>query len=131
MNPFAITSIYAALCALLLLWLAWRVVELRRREKIGIGNGGNHALERRVRIHANAVEYVPIALILLALVEAGGAPAWSVHAAGATLLVARLLHAWGLNGSAGHSIGRFWGVLLSWLAIAGLSLYLLLRPLLA
>jgi len=128
MNLFPITAIYAALCGLLLLGLAWRVVDVRRRERIGIGDGQNRVLERRIRIHANAVEYVPMALILLALTEAAGTPAWSVHLAGATLLCARLLHAVGMTRSAGHSVGRFYGVLLTWLTILGLSFTLLLRP---
>ncbi|MBK8068849.1 MAG: MAPEG family protein [Rhodanobacteraceae bacterium] len=130
MNLFPITSIYAALAGLLLLVLAWRVVKVRRRERIGIGDGQNRDLERRVRIHANAVEYVPIALILLALAEAGGTPAWGMHAAGATLILARVLHAVGLTQSPGHSHGRFFGVLLTWLVILSLALSLLLRPLL-
>ncbi len=54
-----------------------------------MGDGANPDLARRIRIHANAVEYIPIALILLALAEAAGTPAWSVHAAGATLIIAR------------------------------------------
>ena len=131
MNLFPITSIYAALAGLLLLTLAWRVVAVRRRERIGLGDGQNRDLDRRIRIHANAVEYVPIALILLALAEAAGTAALAVHAAGATLIIARVLHAVGLTQSPGHSYGRFLGVLLTWLVIAGLSLNLLLRPLLA
>lgn len=129
MNPFPITSIYAALCALLILVLAFRVVQVRRTEKIGIGVGSNKTLERRVRIHANAAEYVPIALILLALVEAGQLAPAGVHAAGATLLIARVLHAYGMSQSAGHSFGRFYGVLLTWVVILSLSVTLLVQPL--
>ncbi len=129
MSLFPITSIYAGLCGLLLLVLAYRVVKVRREARIGIGVADNRLLERRVRIHANATEYVPIALILLALVEAGGISAVYVHAAGAGLVIARLLHAWGMSTSAGHSVGRFYGVLVTWLVILGLSLTLLIRPL--
>ncbi|MEZ5469440.1 MAG: MAPEG family protein [Lysobacterales bacterium] len=129
MSLFPITSIYAGLCGLLLLVLAFRVVQVRRAAKIGIGVSDNRLLERRVRIHANASEYVPIALILLALAEAGGIGAVFIHAAGAALFIARLLHAWGMSTSAGHSVGRFYGVLVTWLVILGLSLTLLIRPL--
>ncbi len=128
MAPFAITSIYAALCGLLLLALAWRVVEVRQASKVGIGDGANSKLERRIRIHANAVEYIPITLILLGLAEAGGFPAWALHASGASLVIARLLHAYGMTQSAGRSFGRFYGVLLTWLVLLALSLSLLLRP---
>jgi len=129
MNLFPITSIYAGLCGLLLLVLAFRVVQVRRVAKIGIGVADNRVLERRVRIHANATEYVPIALILLALVEASGSSAVAIHVAGAVLMLARVLHAWGMSTSAGHSVGRFYGVLMTWLVILGLSLTLLIQPL--
>ena len=36
-----ITGLYAALCAVLILILSWRIVRLRTRHKIGIGDGGN------------------------------------------------------------------------------------------
>jgi uncharacterized protein len=128
MNLFPVTSIYAALCALIILFLAVRVVQVRRSEKIGIGVGDNRTLERRVRIHANAVEYVPMALILLGLAESAGLAAVGLHAAGATLVLARLLHAYGMTHSAGHSFGRFWGVLLTWIVLLSLSLTLLIHP---
>lgn len=128
MSACPITSIYAALCGLLLLWLSWRVVEVRRSERIGLGHADNRLLERRVRIHGNFVEHVPMVLLLMALAEGSGIAAWALHLAGATLVLARLLHAWGLSMSAGLSTGRFWGVLLTWLTIFGLSLHLLLHP---
>lgn len=127
MSAFAITSLYAALSGLLILVLAWRVVEVRGSAKIGLGDGGNEALQRRIRVHANAVETIPIALILLALAEAGGTPAWGLHLAGAALVISRVLHAQGLSGNAGRSFGRFWGTLVSWLVILGLSVWLLVR----
>jgi uncharacterized membrane protein YecN with MAPEG domain len=127
MSAFAITSLYAALSGLLILVLAWRVVEVRGSAKVGLGDGGNETLQRRIRVHANAVETIPIALILLALAEAGGTPAWGLHLAGAALVVSRVLHAQGLSSSPHRSFGRFWGTLVSWLVILGLSVWLLVR----
>ena len=72
---------------------------------------------------------VPLALILLALAEASGLPALALHLAGAALFVARVLHAYGLSQSAGHSQGRFLGVLFTWAVLLSLSLTLLLRTL--
>lgn len=130
MNLFPITSVYAALCGLLVLTLAVRVAYIRRSQKIGIGDGGNRVLERRVRIHANAIENVPMVLILLGLAESAGVASWALHAAGVALIVARILHAHGLTQSAGHSFGRLYGVMLTWALLLGLSLTLLIRPLL-
>ena len=130
MTPFPITSIYAALCSLLVLVLALRVAQFRNRQQIGIGDGGNRVLERRIRIHANAIENIPLVLILLGLVEASSVAPWILHTAGLTLVVARILHAYGLSRSAGRSFGRLYGVALTWVLLLGLSLCLLLRPLL-
>jgi hypothetical protein len=110
-----ITLLYAGLCTLLVMFLALRVVQWRLRHRIGIGDGGNDELHRRVRVHANAVENLPLALILLAGLELNGLPDPIVHGLGASLLVARLAHAWGLGRSSGTSPGRFFGTLVTWL----------------
>ncbi len=56
-----ITLLYAGLCTLLVVLLAGRVVQWRFRHKIGIGDGGDRELLKRVRVHANAVENMPLA----------------------------------------------------------------------
>lgn len=128
--PFPlIVSLYTALSVLLVLWLAWRVTALRRDLKIGIGDGSDHRMSRAVRVHANAVEYLPLALIQLALLELSGHPAGLLHACGAALLVGRSLHAWGLSKSAGVSFGRAGGTLLTWVTMLVMAVLLLLRAL--
>lgn len=120
------TAIYAALLALLLLFLALRVVLLRRKYKVGIGSNQNKELARAIRVHANALEYVPITLLMLAIAEVNGVNNYIVNGAGMTLVLARVLHAYGFSRSAGVSFGRFYGTLLSWLTIIALSLCLLM-----
>lgn len=117
-----ITAVYASLLAILYVILSYRVAQRRMRFQVGLGTGQNTDLERAVRIHGNFAEYVPFALLLLALVEAGGGPAWAVHAAGAGLLVARGLHALGLSQSSGRSAGRFSGVVTTWLILLALAI---------
>jgi len=89
------TALWAALLAPVCLWLSMRVIGQRRRARIAIGTGGDPALERAMRAQANFAEYVPFALVLMALAEAGGTPAWVIHPLGATLLAGRLAHGWG------------------------------------
>ncbi|MGK7295631.1 MAG: MAPEG family protein [Candidatus Wenzhouxiangella sp. M2_3B_020] len=114
----SIVVLYAALLALVLLGLSANVVRLRRAHRVGIGTGDVPALERAMRVHANFCEYVPLALILLVLIEmAGAAPAWSLHLLGLMLLAGRILHAWGLGRSAGSSAGRVLGTLLTWIVL--------------
>ncbi|MEO8459554.1 MAG: MAPEG family protein [Dokdonella sp.] len=120
-----ITGIYAALVALLILILAARVMLLRFKLRVGIGDGGDRQLAKRIRAHANAIEYVPIALILLLLVELNQTQPAIVHGFGITLLVARVLHAIGLSLRSGTSAGRFLGTTLTILVIAAMALLLL------
>ena len=124
-----IALLFASLHILLMLALAMRVVGHRRALKIGIGDGGDKRLARKVRVHANFIEYVPVALLMLALLELSGLGAMWLWALGGTLLLSRVLHAAGLSRSAGYSFGRFWGTVLTWgvlvaMAVAGLWLAL-------
>ena len=115
--PFKITALYAGLNGLILLVLAMRVARQRRVLKVGLGTGGDSALERASRIHGNAAENIPIVLILLGLAEACGSSPILLHAIGIALTLGRLLHVWGLTQSSGRSFGRFAGIILTWLAL--------------
>ncbi len=108
--PVPITGLYAALCALLVLALALRIIRLRWRTKAGIGDGGDRRLARAIRIHGNAIEYVPLALILMLIAELNHAGPALLHGCGIALVVARLAHAVGFSRTAGVSIGRSVGV---------------------
>lgn len=120
-----ITGIYAALATLLVLILAARVVLARNTHKIGIGDGGERELIKRIRAHANALENLPLALLLLLLLELNQTqPAW-LHALGIALILARIAHAIGLSRSSGHSVGRFGGTGLTWLVMLAMALLLL------
>jgi len=109
-----ITALYAGLLGVLVLILAFRVVAVRRTTAIGLGDGGNALLLSRIRIHANAAEYVPLALVLMLILELNGASPRLLHVLGIALVVGRLAHAQGLSQSAGTSAGRLVGNLLTW-----------------
>jgi uncharacterized membrane protein YecN with MAPEG domain len=115
--PFKITAFYAGLNGLILLVLAVRVARQRGKSNVGLGTGGDATLERAIRIHGNAVESIPIVLILLGLAEAVGSSPLLLHGIGAALTLGRLLHAWGLTQSSGRSLGRLAGMSLTWLAL--------------
>ncbi len=126
-----ITALYAAPIGLLAIALALRVVLLRRRFQVGVGTGGQPELARAVRAHGNLLEYTPLALLLLLLLESAGARGLLLHGIGAALLIGRLLHAWGLSLNSGVSFGRFYGTALTWAAIIVTAVALLIRPLIA
>ncbi len=125
-----ITALYAALCALIIVVLAVRVILLRWSTRAGIGDGGDRRLARAIRIHGNAIEYVPIALILMLVAELSGAGATLLHACGIALVAGRVSHALGFARTAGVSIGRSLGVAATFAAIlvlAGVDLQVFLR----
>jgi uncharacterized membrane protein YecN with MAPEG domain len=117
--------LYAALLGLLLIALSIRVVLARRQFRVRLGVGTEEGMQQAVRVQANFAEYVPLAVVLLAMAELTDMPIIAVHAAGIALVTSRLLHAWGLSHSPGRTFGRFYGTAGTWLVIIGLSLWLL------
>jgi uncharacterized membrane protein YecN with MAPEG domain len=124
-----ITAIYAAFSGLMLLALAALVVRARWRFRTPFGIGSEPGMERAVRVHANFIEYVPLALLLMLLAELNGVNGTALHGAGILLLASRGLHAFGLGRSSGRSFGRFYGTAGTWLVLLGLSAALLGRVL--
>lgn len=92
----AITSLYAGLLALLYLGISGWVIRVRMQQKVMSGDKGDPVMANAMRVHANFAEYVPLALILILLAEMQGAPALALHALGAMLLLARVMHALGM-----------------------------------
>lgn len=93
----SITPIYAGLATLFFVFLSFRVIGSRRAARVGLGDGGNAALLRRLRVHANFAEYVPLAILLMVLAELQNAPAWTLHLTGAALIAGRLVHAYAVG----------------------------------
>ena len=128
--PTPITALWAGLLGLLSLALAMNVVRARGSEKVIFGDGGITIVQQRIRVHGNFTEYVPIALLLLLVLELNGSAAWQLNALGGGLFVGRLLHAFGLSSSTGTTPGRFLGTIVTWLAIliaSGLAIHVYLR----
>lgn len=93
----ALAPVYAGLRALLFVFLSLRVIRFRRMAGISLGDGGDEELRRRMRAHANFAEYVPLALILMALAEYQGQPAWIIHLVGVPLVAGRAAHAYAVS----------------------------------
>lgn len=81
-----VSALYAVLAALLLIKFSFDVVRLRMQYRVSYGDGGFSELQSAIRIHGNAVEYIPISLLLLLLMEMDGAETWMVHICGIMLL---------------------------------------------
>jgi len=108
-----ISALYAGLLGLLFLVLSARVINLRRSLRVSVGDGGEKALSKAIRVQANCVEYASIGLILLFGAELQGAPTWAIHGLGVTLLLGRVLHAFGFGSTPQIVPARIWGMVLS------------------
>jgi len=123
MNTLPLSGLYAGLSGIIVMVLAVMVSMQRHKQKIDFGDAGNEPLLRAIRAHGNAVENIPICLILLALFELNASQNWAVHMFGAGLVAGRVLHGWGLSRSSGSSMGRMFGISLTWLVLLGLSVW--------
>jgi hypothetical protein len=97
MTEVSITALYAGLLGLVFIGLEIPIGLLRARTGVSLHDGGNKELSVAIRRHANFVEHVPLALILLGLLELDGAGPGLLHGLGIALLLARMLHPFGLD----------------------------------
>ena len=111
-----VTPIYAGILAILFFVLSVRVVQ-GRGKGISLGDGGDVVLQRRIRGHGNFAEYVPLILLMMAMLELSRFSIYLLHALGATLVAARLLHGYALSFTERFTFGRFWGTALTFLVL--------------
>ncbi len=96
MFPVIVPS-YAAILVLIFVLLSIRVIQMRGSAKIGLGHGNNLAMERRIRVHGNFAEYVPLALVLLLCMELQSQSRPLIHILCIALIAARVIHAIGVT----------------------------------
>lgn len=121
MSPAQAAAMNIGLLILMMLGLKMYVGASRARLKLPSGETSPE-FNRATRVQLNAVEDVPVLMVGIAGLALLGMPAWYIHMCGLVLLVARILHAYGLASSSGFSIGRLagtMGTLLAFLAISG------------
>lgn len=111
-----IASLYLALNALLLVALSFRVMRLRRRMKIALGEGAadDWSFRQARAAHQNSLENGLLALLLLFALEALGLAAWALHILGIAFLAGRLAYIYGLSSSPYASPGRVAGMAITW-----------------
>jgi len=88
--------IYASVSAFLITWLSLNVIRKRRENRVSIGDGGNVELKTAIAAQSNAIEYIPIALLLLFALEYNEANILIVHFLGLSLIAGRIIHARGI-----------------------------------
>lgn len=120
--PLQVTSLYAALLGLIGIVLWALVGRARGRASVSLGDGGDTALIEAIRRHMNWAENVPFILLLFALIETnGGSHTW-LHVMGVALVVARIIHPFGLSASTMMKWQRMAGAGLTfWIMIAAVA----------
>ena len=112
-----ITGLYAGILGILFAILGARVGIMRGKLGISLFHADNQPLGVAIRQHGNLAEWLPVLLILIGLLEMSNAPIWAIHGLGGGLLVARLIHPFGLNFENGNTAQRAFGAGLSTLVI--------------
>jgi uncharacterized protein len=124
-----ITLATAALLSLLFIILVVRIIQARLESKISIGDGSGDAqsdagkaLLVAVRCHGNLIEYAPLSLLLLGLLELAGGNALILYCLSGMLLASRALHPIGMYRPA-PNLFRIAGTFLGLSMLAASALY--------
>ena len=121
-----ITALYAALLMIIVGYLGYKIGSLRGSTGISIFHGDNMEVATAMRRHGNFTENVPMALILMGIVEANGGNGIFLHVIGVALVLARIAHPIGLHhDSIAHplrAVGAL-GTFLVMVVLAGMALW--------
>jgi uncharacterized membrane protein YecN with MAPEG domain len=96
MPGLPVTSVTAAIAALMLIALSAPISLRRRKMNAAVGDAGDEGLRRMIRAQGNFIEYAPMGLILMALVEVGVSSTTLLWTIGVLLVAGRGLHALGM-----------------------------------
>ena len=96
MTP-TITATYAAVLAVYFVAMSAYVITMRAKTDTLLGPGDDVRMLVAMRRHANLAEYMPFAILIMALAEILGLSATWLHVAGIALLAGRLIHPFGVT----------------------------------
>lgn len=113
MQNIDIVAIYVALNLLIMIWLAVNVGLGRVKHRVNLGSGGVDDMEKRMRAHGNATEYIPAFLVGLVVAAQMEAPAIALHGLGGVFTLGRVMHGLGLPNEIRAL--RAGGIILTWL----------------
>ncbi len=109
MNAPLITGLYAGILGLYFFILTANVSARRGKSGISLHDGGDAGLDLAIRRHGNFAEVVPLALLLIGLLEMNGGPDIGIHVLGLGLTLVRLVHPIGINAETPMKLTRFLG----------------------
>lgn len=95
MTPL-ITATYAAVLAFFYVAMSFYVIATRARTDTLLGDGDNIDMLVAMRRHGNLAEYMPFAILMMALAEILGMGATWLHVSGIALVAGRVIHPFGV-----------------------------------
>ncbi|MBF0289490.1 MAG: MAPEG family protein [SAR324 cluster bacterium] len=114
------TALYTSILSTLICMLSLNVIKVRRKHEIAYGDGGNEELQIARSAQGNALDYIPIALILLFVLEYNQANLLLVHLLGMALVIGRIIHSWSILHN--NFKGRVKGMQITFLTILFLAI---------
>ena len=121
-----VTPIYAAILGFVFVAISVRTILVRRKLQVAIGDGDQPLLARAARVHANFAEYVPLSLILIYFLETYSVSKLWIHLLCITLVIGRVIHAFGVSQAKENYRYRVTGMALTFTAILSASLGLII-----
>ena len=97
MQELIVTTVMAGFLAILMVPLSLQI-SIKRVNMGGVvfGDANDDNLRRKIRAHGNFIEYAPMGLIVLALLEYNIGANIYIWALGVLLVLSRVLHAFGM-----------------------------------
>ena len=87
-----ITLQYAGILGLIMALLSIAVPMQRGKHNVALGDEGVPSLNLAIRRFGNFIEYVPIILLFMYMLENKGASASTLHGLGTALVISRCIH---------------------------------------
>ncbi len=121
-----VTAMTAAILTLLFLFLSFQVVKQRLRTETSFGAGNDEHMDLVRGCHSNLIEYTPITIIMLALLELSSANHIALMVLATIFIAARFLHVFGMHQHAAGKSVRFRQIamMVTWLVMAILTLWI-------
>lgn len=120
------TAFYAGILGLWAIFLAFKVIFFRRGEKVSIGDGGSDDAAKLIRAHSNALEYIPLFLIMLGLAEGLGVWTILLHLLAIPFVIGRFMHGYHFMTPGSPITFRVWGMLATLISTIVLAIILIL-----
>ncbi len=117
-----ITTTLVSGLAILFLVLTARVIQLRVRLRVSLGDGGNKELTRAIRGQGNLVESAPLFAVMVLLAEMQGANVWLTGLVAGAFLIGRTMHGICLGFMKPTMPLRFGGMLLTLITMIAMTL---------